>query len=247
MTTTFAPETKMHHATRAKAAKLAETLAAEYPKLTLIALPGDETDHETYTHELAGFAVIVDGNEDEPLIETEGKTLPELADIVDAIQEAGLDMEEDEEEEARSGSVVPETYRAQYKAISSNGQTCGDWLAERLVADTAMADGKINIDDFIAILEANSVDMTGKWATARFAQTRGWQGRFRMSGRIVLEKQVVLTGIYHDHTGAKVTPHAEWLAAMEDKHRVWLAKQRKKAEAAEAAIREAVEGTETEE
>lgn len=48
--------------------------------------------------------------------------------------------------------------------------------------------------------------MTAKWAMARHTQTRGWQGRFRMSGRVVLEKLVALNGVYVDHTGALVTP-----------------------------------------
>lgn len=62
------------------------------------------------------------------------------------------------------------------------------------------------MDALIVIFENNGVDMTAKWAMARHTQTRGWQGRFRMSGRVVLEKLVALNGVYVDHTGALVTP-----------------------------------------
>ena len=51
----FAPSIRFHHATRAKAARLVETLAAEYPRLTLEVVPGDKIDHETYTNDLGMF------------------------------------------------------------------------------------------------------------------------------------------------------------------------------------------------
>lgn len=238
MNTEFAPTIRMHHATRAKAARLAAALEAEYPRLSLEAIEGDDIDHEKYEYDLGGFQVLIDG--EEVLIETEGKEVPDLADVTDAVidQEIDLTDEEEEGDEVYGGSVVSAKYRETYREVSSNGQSCGDWLAERLVADTTGTDGKIRIDDLTAIFEANGVDLTAKWAMARHTGTRGWQGRYRMSGRIVLEKAVVLTGVYVDQTGAKVTPHVEWVEAMETKHGKWLAKQRKLAAEAEAGARQ---------
>ena len=132
----------------------------------------------------------------------------------------------------------PDKYRQQYRTASSTGQSCGDWLAEQLAGDTLDADGKLNIESLIAVFEANGLDLNASWAVNR---SRGWQGRFRMTGRNILEKQVALSGIYHEGDRVIDAP-AEWLASMEQKHGKWLAKQRKLQEATETSIKEAVEG-----
>ena len=225
---TFAPSIRMHHATRAKAARLAAMLNAEYPQLSLIAVEGDEIDHEVYEHDLGAFEVTID---EEEVVWT-GDKVPELADVLDACAAADIGLNEDEEEEPEYRStVVPHKYREIYREVSSTGQSNGDWLAERMTADTTDADGKMNLDDLLAIFDANGVDLNAKWALARFTQSPGWRGRFRMSGRNVLEKIVARDGVYFDGTGAKVTPHAEWMEAMAEKHAKWLAKEAKAAAA----------------
>jgi len=231
MTTLIIRDTaKIHHATRAKAEKLASILAAEYPVLSL---------HPAYDDEctlVTGWLVIATmPNDEDTTTIYEGAKVPDLADLLDACEEADIDPEteidgEDDEPKA-SGSVVPENYRAQYRAASSNGQTCGDWLAERLVADTHGIDG-FNVEDFPAILSANGVDMSSKWAQLPYSGQKGWIGRYRMNGRQVLEKIVALTGIYMDNMGAKCTPHADWLEITRGKHAKWIAKQEKSAMAA---------------
>ena len=226
METTFAPTIRMHHATRAKAARLAAMLDAEYPQLSLVAVPGDEIDHEIYEHDLDTFEITVDDGD----VVWTGDKVPELADVLDACAAADIDLTEEEEEEPEYRStVVPLKYREIYRDVSSTGQSNGDWLAERLTADTTNADGKMNLDDLLRIFEANGVDLNAKWALARFTQSPGWRGRFRMSGRNVLEKIVARDGVYFDGTGAKVTPHAEWREAMAEKHAKWLAKEAKAA------------------
>lgn len=228
MEATFAPTIRMHHATRAKAERLVAMLAAEYPRLTLAVAESDEPiDHEVYETEAVGFEVYIDEEE----VVWEGPKVPELADILDACAEQEIDpteTDEDEEEEPElTGSIVPNKYRAAYREVSSTGQCNGDWLAEQLAADTLDAEGKLDLNGLIAVYEANELDLNAKWAVARFAQTRGWQGRFRMSGRVVLEKAVALRGTYITVSGAPVVPSAEWLEQMEAKHGKWLAKQRK--------------------
>lgn len=238
-------KTKMHHATRAKAERLATMLAAEYPALVL-SPHGVAIDHETYDAELTDWSVIFYGEDDHSLMVGSSSThkLPELADILETCESEDCDPTDDGEDEApaHSGSIVRDAYRQQYILASSNGQTCGDWLAEQLVADTTGSDGKLVMDDLIAVYEANGVDLTAKWAMARFVGSRGWQGRFRMSGRLVLEKIVLLAGEYRDQQGNRHEPSAEFLADMAAKHAKWLAKEHKRRDAAEAAIREAVEG-----
>lgn len=240
MEATFAPTVKMHHATRAKAEKLIATLAAEYTNIVLVAVNGAEIDHEKYTHDLDCFEIhTVEGD-----CVAQYDKIPELADVLEACSEADINPEgDDEEEEARaSGSVVREAYRQKYRAASSNGQTCGDWLAERMVDDTSDADGKLDVDTLTALFEANGLNMNAKWALARLTQTRGWQGRYRMSGRIVLEKEIAMSGIYSTPDGVQVAPPADWLAQVQEKHAAWIAKSLRRIEAATKSIKEAVEG-----
>ena len=222
-----APEgAKVHHATRAKADKLASLLQAEYPALTLVAKLNEDGS------QIIGWEVEARAD-DEIHVIYDDKAVPEIADLLDACDEREIDPEAGAEEESKpSGSVVQDHYRAQYREASSNKQTCGDWLAERLVADTHGPDGFM-VDDFTAILSANGLDMSAKWAQLPFSGQKGWIGRYRMNGRQVLEKTVALTGIYIDNTGAKVTPHADWLAGMRTKHAKWIAKQEKMAALAE--------------
>jgi hypothetical protein len=230
MTTLIILDTaKIHHATRAKAEKLSAILAAEYPILSL---------HATYNEDESGvmgwMVVATIPDEEEATTIYEGTKVPDLADVLDACDDAGIDPETEidgEEEPKASGSVVPETYRAQYRAASSNGQTCGDWLAERLVADTHSIDG-FNVDEFTAILSANGVDMTTKWAQLPMSGQKGWIGRYRMNGRQVMEKIIALRGTYIDAMGNTITPHADWLETMRGKHAKWIAKQEKAAKAA---------------
>jgi len=226
MTTQFAPSIRMHHATRAKAARLAEMLAAEYPRLSLVAVEGESVDHDVYEYDLASFDVEVDSD---VIFSTEGPKVPDLAEILDACAEEGINPTSDEdEEEDRSGSVVREKYRQTYREVSSNKQTCGDWLAERMVDDTTNAEGKLNVEDLTALFINNGLDMSAKWAMARFNPTRGWQGRYRMSGRIVLEKKIARNRVYIDPMGLEVSPPAEWLAEITLKHAAWLAKEDRK-------------------
>lgn len=236
-TTTFAPGIRMHHATRAKATKLAATLLAEYPKLTLEAIDGDDIDHEVYTNECGGFVVThVDGEE-----VYSGDKVPELAEILDTAIEMGLDLEADEEEEKPSGSVVPEEYRIQYKEKSSNGQTCGDWLAEFLVGQTHNAQG-FNVEDFTYILNRNDVDMTAKWAKLPESGQPGWIGRYRMNGRQVLERLVAERGWVNGIADRFIVPEAD-MAILRTKHAKHLAKLERAAAKAEAEAAKAATET----
>lgn len=233
---TFTPEVTMHHATRAKAAKLAHTLSTEYPRLVLLPIIDNGA--------AIGFRVVFAKDTDEEQEIYSGEKVPGLALVLDTVSEEGLDPTLPEEEEAprTSGSVVPVKYRDEYRLASTTGRSNGDWLAEQLANDTL--DGKQNfvMDDFLAVLNANGVDLTGKWARLPETGARGWQGRFRMNGRQVLEKQVVKSGIYLDPQGTRHTPSEEWMADMGAKHAKWLAKEAKREAAATEAVKSTVEG-----
>lgn len=239
-TTDFAPGITMHGNTRKAAIKLATTFALEYPRLVLTAT-ADANDTAT------GFVVTFAPDTEEEAEVYAGPKVPSLALVLDACAEEDLDPSapEEEEEPQVSGSVVPEKYRADYRLNSTTGRCNGDWLAEQLANDTLDAKGNLVMDDFVAVLERNAVPLTGKWAALRFGGGRGWQGRFRMNGRQVLEKLVCKAGAYVDATGQTLTPSTEWMADMAVKHAKWLAKEAKREAAAIEAVKSAIEGEAT--
>lgn len=222
----------VHHATKAKAVKLATTLTAEYPALVLDFDQSEGVVTSWYVEHFDGeFGVRV----------VEGAKVPELADVLEACAELELDPElfrleaEEEEEDRVSRTVVPEKYRAAYREASSNGQTCGDWLAEWLVEQTTNADGNLDVEVLQAIFRANGVDETGAWARLPVSGQRGWQGRFRMNGRQLLEKRIAFAGAL---VGADMP--TEEIALLQAKHAKWLAKVRK-VEAAQVEIAKGAE------
>jgi hypothetical protein len=232
----FHPEVTMHHATRGKALKLATTLVAEYGRLVLLPIVDNGS--------AVGFRVVFDLDGDEEQEVYTGEKVPSLAVVLDTCAEEGLDPTpiEEEEEPRVSGSVVPAKYRDEYRLASTTGRSNGDWLAEQLAIDTLDGKGNFVMDDFVAVLERNAVPLTGKWAALRFGGGRGWQGRFRMNGRQVLEKLVCKAQTYVDAAGTSHKPSDEWLADMAAKHGKWLAKEVKREAAATEAVKSTVEG-----
>jgi hypothetical protein len=67
----------------------------------------------------------------------------------------------------------------------------GDWLQRELQAETVGKDGKLDLGRFIAILDANGVDYS-RWKR----EGHGWEGRFRMSGSLVLRGIVGKTATF---------------------------------------------------
>lgn len=227
---------KLHHATRKKAEALHSCLVAEYPAITLSALVGEDDRGDLV---VGNYYVHHADDPDAPFYEN--TKVPNLTDVLDACTDAGHDPEagaDEEEEPTSSGSVVTEHYRAIYREVSSTGQSCGDWLAEWLAVQTLDADGKLDVDAFVSILEANAVPLVGPWAAARFTQARGWQGRFRMNGRQLLEKQVAKNGFVTDASDSDHDVPETALAALRHKHRTWLAKEAKRAALLDAEAKE---------
>lgn len=219
-------KTQMHHARIAKAVKLDAILRAEYPALQMSA--------ELNEDESRVAALLVSAEMDEGTTEVlyHGEAVPDLADLLEAAEEAGIDPEAgaDEDDDKPSGSIVPEVYRQRYREVSSTGQSNGDWLAEQLTADTHGIEG-FSVDDFAAVLVANSVDQSGAWARLPESGQRGWVGRWRMNGRQQLEKLVALRGVYYGPNGTEHKPDPSWLADTRLDHAKWIAKQQKIEEA----------------
>lgn len=214
---------KLHHATLAKAQRLADAFAADYPALSLTASYNEDESQVT------GWTINHASGDDVTEVATFGvKELPGIIEVLELCDEVGVDPEEgfDEDEESSGGSVVPDEYRARYKEASSNGQTCGDWLAEFLVGQTHGIDG-FRVTDFQDIIDQNGVDQTKAWAKLPESGQKGWIGRWRMNGRQALEKLVAERGWVKGVAGEQYDVPADDLVVLRNKHAKYLAKRAK--------------------
>lgn len=123
--------------------------------------------------------------------------LVSLTDEEDPISDYAAGLREDaegEEDEERSGSVVPDRFKKKYAEEGHAGH-CGDWLAVTLNGLVQVLDGKktvTDLDRLEAIALSNGVETArvDKLGTA----TPGWQGRYRMTVRNMLTKRVADKG-----------------------------------------------------
>jgi hypothetical protein len=115
-----------------------------------------------------------------------------------SLAEAIAEMEETEEEKHDRISVVKDRFKKRYvqNAIESGAthkaakRSNWDWLAQQIAAFCLDDKGKIDIRAFVALLNQNEVDHS-RWTN----RNRGWEGRFRMTGRVALQKRVATTGL----------------------------------------------------
>lgn len=134
------------------------------------------------------------------------------ADSLERMVEEGIEPEAAEEE--TFGNIVPRRYREAYSA-AGHPNTCGDWLANILNAECTATNeqtGKefFDISRFDEIYDENKGPRNQKWCNN--TSSRGWQGRYRMSGRIALAKVVAING-YMKLDGEKIEPPKQWLEA----------------------------------
>jgi hypothetical protein len=134
----------------------------------------------------------------------------------DAIAEMEAELETEEQIE-KKGSVVKRQYKQKYlDRARANGvkgkaakRSAWDWLAETLAGECLNKKAKIDIDAFTAILEANGIeDPHGRWPN----RAPGWEGRFRMTGRLCLQRIVAEAGILRLPDGEELEAPAEWIA-----------------------------------
>lgn len=109
-------------------------------------------------------------------------------------------------------TIVPIGYQ---QAYGRKGH-CGDWLATQLEGVGRDKDGKMVIDEWVQLFSDNGLDLTAKWANS--AHTPGWEGRYRMSGRLQLEKAVLRVGALVNLDGTVTDAPNDWLAEMATKH-----------------------------
>lgn len=108
------------------------------------------------------------------------------AEAWDAAWDAAADAAE-AAKPVKGGSVVHDRYRVRY-AEAGHPTHCGDWLAETL-NNLVLNKAGTNLELFEAICNANGVDLS-----AYRREGKGWEGRFRMTGRNLMAKKVYLAG-----------------------------------------------------
>jgi hypothetical protein len=116
----------------------------------------------------------------------------ELENANDAAIEAQAEAEV-EEDNKQNNSVVQAKFKDKYlnnaRALGIKGKAAKrsnwDWLSQQIAAVCLGEKDKIRIADFKALLDANGVDHS-RWTNTN----KGWEGRFRMTGRVALQKVV---------------------------------------------------------
>jgi hypothetical protein len=120
----------------------------------------------------------------------------------------------DDEEPKVVNSIVKDKFKEKYIANAiAMGETKKaakrsnwDWLAQQLAAACLSEKGKIEIGAFKDILDANGVDHS-RWTN----QNKGWEGRFRMTGRVALQKVVANAGALVTAGGTVIEAPAEFV------------------------------------
>jgi hypothetical protein len=141
-------------------------------------------------------------------------TSDELNDMVDeVVAEAETEAEGNDEEERIPNSIVKPKFKNKYAAnAAAIGDTRKqvkrsnwDWLSQQLAAFCLNDKGKIDIGAFTDVLEANGIDHS-KWTN----RNKGWEGRFRMTGRVALQKVVANSGSLAWPNGEPTVAPPEW-------------------------------------
>jgi hypothetical protein len=114
----------------------------------------------------------------------------------------------------RKRSVVKNVYKRKYAERAKAAglankvaqRSTWDWLAQNLAGECNGTDGKLDIGAFERILELNGVDFS-RWTN----RSKGWEGRFRMTGRLALQRVVAAAGVLVVE-GDEIEAPAEWVA-----------------------------------
>jgi len=124
------------------------------------------------------------------------------------------------EEVKEPNSIVKDKFKVKYienaKAMGATSKAAKrsnwDWLSQQLAAACLSDKGKIEIGAFTDILEANGVDHS-RWTN----KNKGWEGRFRMTGRVALQKVVANAGKLVTPGGTEIEAPTEFIAKYKTK------------------------------
>lgn len=136
--------------------------------------------------------------QDEEASEGEGEQDGEPTSDSEVEGSAMVEMEDGEGEERVPNSIVKDKFKIKYiENAQAQGLTSKaakrsnwDWLSQQLATFCLSDKGKIDIGAFTDVLDANGIDHS-KWTN----RNKGWEGRFRMTGRVALQKVVANSGV----------------------------------------------------
>lgn len=116
---------------------------------------------------------------------------------------------------AKKGSVVGVGYKTRYakRAVEAGvarkaaQRSAWDWLAQTIAGECLDKKDRLDVDKFLALLDANGVDHS-RWTN----RNKGWEGRLRMTGRLALQRVVAEAGVLQTADGEELEAPAEWVA-----------------------------------
>lgn len=142
----------------------------------------------------------------------------ELKEVETVTPDEGVVAEEQavaavEEDNEKPNSVVAPKFKDLYLRKAREAGIPGkaakrsnwDWLSQQIASACLKEKEKIDITAFTGLLEANGVDYS-RWTN----RNKGWEGRFRMTGRVALQKIVATAGVLKLADGSEVAAPEEW-------------------------------------
>ena len=146
-------------------------------------------------------------------VELKEEPVQEVTPDEGAVAEEAAAVAAVEEDNEKPNSVVAPKFKDLYLRKAREAGIAGkaakrsnwDWLSQTIAANCLKEKEKIDITAFTAILEANGVDYS-KWTN----RNKGWEGRFRMTGRVALQKIVAANGVLKLADGSEAAAPEEW-------------------------------------
>jgi hypothetical protein len=179
--------------------------------------PEERAEVDRLREEAHHTEASMDASPIDPVLEPPDQVETSPQPVAD-VQEPATEATE-EAGDKKVNSVVAVKFKEKYLANAREKGIAGkaakrsnwDWLAENLAKLCLDDKHKISIDKFTDILDANGVDHS-KWTN----RNKGWEGRFRMTGRVALQKVVANNGMMKTPDG-DLTPPAEFVARFKTK------------------------------
>jgi hypothetical protein len=152
--------------------------------------------------------------------EAKAESNSEPTSNIEVAEPGVVEVQDGEGEEKVPNSIVKDKFKVKY---AENAAAIGDtrkqvkrsnwdWLAQQLAAACLSDKGKIEIGSFTDILDANGVDHS-RWTN----KNKGWEGRFRMTGRVALQKVVANAGSLKLPGGDALEAPADFIARYKTK------------------------------
>jgi len=187
----------------------ADRVAAHEAPVVEIHDPTEVMNTETYLAHVA---------KEEAFAEADAQKSDDQQEEEEDLAEAAA-LAEVEEEAKLPNSVVAEKFKLKYienaKANGHAGKAAKrsnwDWLAQEIAGECLKEKEKIDIAEFQDLLELNGVDYS-RWTN----RNKGWEGRFRMTGRVALQKVVANNGKLVKKMSESVPP-AAWVERFKTK------------------------------